>query len=379
MSEALTSIIGNVLGEGDRERAIVMTKNALLFALVLSLLVMIFGIFSNSFLMSLMGAEGEYLASALDYIDVIVYGTLFFVLTMFINALLNAQGDFISFRNILIFSFFLNIVLDYTFVQLGFGIKGIAYATISSEAITMVYLLYKLSKTPLLQSGFRFDGALHSKLIRFGIPPTANMLFMALGIFIITYYASPFGQEVIAAMGIGMRIEQMAIMPIVGINIAVLALISQNNGAKDYPRIHEVIKIALLYSFYISLFAFFVMIFLPAQLIGLFTDDINVIKEGVIFLKVEAFMVFPFAVVFIFVALLQGIERPKFIFYLSAIRQLIFPFILLEILSRTTHNVLFVWLAIALSVIISAIVVWLYAGRELKQSEYRYFNTTKGK
>ena len=376
MSEALTSIVGNALGSNNKERAVIMSKNALLFALVLSLLLTLSGIFSNAFLMSLLGASGEYLLSALEYIDIVVYGALFFVLTMFINSLLNAQGDFISFRNILIFSFFLNIVLDYSFVHLGFGIQGIAYATIISEAISMFYLFYKLSQTPLWRAGFSFDSALHAKIIRLGIPPTANMLFMALGVFVVTYYASPFGEEVIAAMGVGMRIEQLAIMPIVGINVAVLALISQNNGAKNFQRIREILKIALLYTFYISLFAFALMFFLPGALISFFTTDANVIKEGILFLRVEAFIIFAFGVIFIFVALLQGIERPKFIFYISLIRQLILPFILLEILSRTTHNVLFVWIAVALSVILAAVVILFYAKKVLTSCEENYYNSS---
>jgi len=370
MSEGLTAIVANTLGEGAKDKAISMSKNALIFALLVSVVVTIIGLGSSEFLMRVMGAEGSYLRSALDYVDIVILGSVFVIGGMFVNSLLNAQGDMVSFRNILIVSFFLNIGLDYLFVTLGYGVKGIAYATVITEAITMVYLLYRLNKTPLLGKGFIFDRAFYKRVLTQGIPPTANMVFMALGVFIITYYASDYGQNIIAMLGAGMRIEQIAIMPIVGINVAVLAMVSQNSGAKKYKRIREAVKIALLDSLYVSISAFVVLMIFPAELMSFFTNDAEVIREGVVFLHVEAFIIFGFAVLFIFVALLQGIEKPKFIFYLSIARQIIIPVILLEIIRQVGGNILYVWLAIAFSVVLGAIVVWRYASHELERKEH---------
>jgi putative MATE family efflux protein len=291
---------------------------------------------------------------------------------MFVNSVLNAQGDMVSFRNILIFTFVLNIFLDYTFVKLGFGIKGIAYSTVISEAITMFYLLYKLFKTELFKDKIctlKIDSVVHIKLVKEGIPPTANMLFMSLGIFIITYYASEFGEEVVAALGIGMRVEQLALMPIIGLNVAVLTIISQNSGALQYERIREVVKVALKYCFYLSVVTFGALFFFGTFWMQLFSGDMKVISEGVTFLKVEAFLIFPFSMIFIYVALLQGIEKPKFIFYISLVRQILFPLLLLEIVTLFYHDVLLVWLIIALSVILSAVILWRYAIHELDKKE----------
>jgi len=369
MSEGLTAVIANTLGEGSKEKAIIMSKNALIFAFVISVIVTLLGLASSEFLMRSMGADGSYLQSALDYVDVVIMGSLFVIGGMFVNSMLNAQGDMVSFRNILIVSFFLNIGLDYTFVTLGYGVKGIAYATVITEAITMFYLLYRLNKTPLLGEGFSFVQEFYIRVFKQGIPPTANMVFMALGVFVITYYASSYGQHIIAMLGVGMRIEQIAIMPIVGINVAVLAMVSQNSGAKKYGRIRESIKVALVDSLYVSIAAFVVLMLFPSELMAIFSDDAEVIKEGVTFLHVEAFIIFGFAVLFIFVALLQGIERPKFIFYLSIIRQIILPVLLLEIIRQVSGDIVYVWLAIAFSVVFAAVVVWQYASRELAKKE----------
>ena len=90
----------------------------------------------------------------------------------------------VSFRNILIFTAFLNILLDYVFIyHFGFGVDGIALATIISEFITMAYLFYKLNKTKLW-SGFKnftLDLVVIKELLKQGFPPSMNMFMMAFG------------------------------------------------------------------------------------------------------------------------------------------------------------------------------------------------------
>ncbi|WP_345977722.1 MATE family efflux transporter [Sulfurimonas sp. HSL3-7] len=375
MSEALTALVGNALGENEKEKAAHYAKNGLLFGLLLSLLLTAVGVFSVPFLMQQLGAEGSYLEQAVGYTSTIVMGTLLFVGTFFANALLNSVGDMVSFRNILIVSFFLNIGLDYYFVASGFGVVGIAYATLVTETLSMLYLLYRLQRTTLLHClrRFRLDLPLFWHITTQGIPPSANMVFMAIGVYIITYYASPYGESVVAALGIGMRIEQMALMPAVGINMAVLAIVSQNSGARRYERAEEAVKVGLINGAYIAIISAFALIFGGSYFIGLFSSDAEVIAQGVIYLYVEAALVFPFVVIFIYVALLQAIKRPKFIFYLALARQIILPLLLLEIVSYYIRMPLAVWIVVGLIVSFSALVIWWYGRRELallkKQNE----------
>ena len=63
------------------------------------------------------------------------------------------------------------------------------------------------------------------------IPASVNMLTVGMGISVITYFVSHFGKEAVAAYGIGMRVEQIVLVPTIGLNIATLTLVAQNNGA----------------------------------------------------------------------------------------------------------------------------------------------------
>lgn len=374
MSEAVTALVANALGEKNRDKAIHIALNALLFAFLLSLVLTIIGIFITPYLMQLLGAEGTYLKESLDYINIILYASTFFVLSFFINALLNAVGDTISFRNILIVTCILNIILDYWFVVGGLGIepsgvRGIAFATVITEAITAGYLFYKLKKSSLLDNYRKFsvDKIVFKAFVTQGFPPSINMIMMATGIFIITYFAAPFGQEVIAAFGIGMRIEQIILMPAIGLNVAVLVIVSQNNGAKKFERIDEALKVSLYYGGIISLVGMFLLLVGSEELMRFFSDDMSVIEAGVVYLRVEAFILFSFVVIFVYIAMLQGISKPGFIFYISIFRQIIAPIILLSIFSFFGLKVVWIWIGIALIVTFSAFVTWRYSKQKLSE------------
>ncbi len=374
MSEAVTALVANALGEKNRDKAVHIALNALFFALLLSLVLTIIGIVTTPYLMQLLGAKGAYLQDSLDYINIILYASTFFVFSFFINALLNAVGDTVSFRNILIVSSVLNIILDYWFVVGGLGIEpsgvsGIAVATVITEAITVGYLFYKLKKTSLLNNykEFSVDRLVFKAFITQGFPPSINMIMMATGIFIITYFAAPYGQEVIAAFGIGMRIEQIILMPTIGLNVAVLIIVSQNNGAKQFDRIREALNVSLYYGGLISLVGMFLLLVGAEELMRFFSDDKMVIEAGALYLRVEAFILFAFVVIFVHLALLQGIGKPGFIFYISIFRQIIAPIILLSIFSFFGLKVVWIWIGIGLIVTFSALVTWQYSRQKLSE------------
>jgi Na+-driven multidrug efflux pump len=197
------------------------------------------------------------------------------------------------------------------------------------------------------------------------------MIMMATGIFIITYFAASFGQEVVAAFGIGMRIEQIILMPTIGLNVAVLAIVSQNNGAKQFERIAQTLNIALYYGAWISIIGMIALLMGAEQFMQFFTKDVNVIEAGIVYLRVEAFILFSFVVIFVHLAMLQGIEKPGFIFYISVFRQILAPVLLLSLITYLELEVVWIWIGIALIVTLSAFVTWRYSVDTLAEVSVR--------
>ena len=279
MSEAVTSLVGNALGEKNIAKAQHIALNAVAFAFILSFVLALLGVLSVPYLVEALG-DPSYRTETFAYINLILYGSFFFVGAFFFNAFLNATGDTKSFRNILIVTAFLNILLDYLFIkQFGMGVRGIALATIIAEAITMFYLIYKVRKTKLWSgvSNFKYDGALIKELLKQGLPPSINMFMMAFGMYIITYFVAPFGKEAVAAFGIGMRIEQIFLMPVIGLNIATLAIVSQNNGAKAYERIHPTVSLGVRFGWVMSTIGVSAFLLFAEYFASLLTSDPMVI------------------------------------------------------------------------------------------------------
>lgn len=368
MSEAVTSLVGNALGEKRTEYAQHIALNAIAFAFLLSLLLSLVGVLSTPFLVDALG-DPSYKSESLAYMNWILYGAIFFVGSFFLNALLTAIGDTKSFRNILMVMVFVNALLDYFFIKVfDMGIHGVASATVIVEALTMGYLFYKVQKTKLWSgySAFKFDFELIKNLLSQGFPPSINMFMMAFGMYIITYFVAPFGKEAVGAFGIGMRIEQIFLMPVIGLNIAALSIISQNNGAKAYERITPTLALAIRYGWVMSTLGVSAFLLFAEYFAALLTSNVLVIEQTALYLRISGLASYAFVVIFMYIAMLQGIAKPAVIFPVSVYRQVVAPLLVFMFLSYFGFGIASLWISLDIIIFSSALFLWWYGERELK-------------
>src|SRR6185369_1955725 len=289
VSTGATALIGNALGRKDHDEARRYLSQSLSFALYHALLLAAAGLALAPRIFTLMGARGEYLAHALSYMNVIFAGSPFFLLNFVMNAILNSHGNTMAYRNFLIVGFFLNLFLDPWFMYGGagfpaLGLAGIALATVFIQCLGGFYLLGQLSKTGSMPS-FRLSDlrprwSYFRELFRQGFPSAMNMMTVSLGIFIITWFVGRFGEQAVAAYGIGTRIEQIALLPVMGLNISTLALTAQNFGAKRIDRIRETLKVSLRYGTLLAVTGTVAALLFRSELMGIFTNDSSVIGTG---------------------------------------------------------------------------------------------------
>ena len=372
MSEAVTSLVGNALGRKDTQQAQHIALNAIGFSVILSISLSIVGLITVPYLITALG-DPSYVQETKDYINLILYGALFFIGAFFFNALLNSVGDTKSFRNILIVTAFLNIILDYIFITyFEMGVSGIAMATIICEFLAMLYLFYKFQQTKLWCgfSEYKYDSSVIKELLKQGLPPSVNMFMMAFGMYIITYFVAPFGKEAVAAFGIGMRIEQIYLMPIIGLNIATLAIISQNNGAQAYDRIIPTLRIGVKYGWIISTIGLIAFFLFAEELAGLLTSDAAVIEQTALYLRISVLGSYGFVIIFIYIAMLQGIGKLNMIMPVSIYRQLLAPIVLFSALTYIEASILSFWIGLTLIIFSSAIFLWWYGEKTLKNLQF---------
>ena len=333
---ATNAMIGNSLGEKKERVASMYIAQSLLFALFVSILVTMFGLNASNYLLGVMGSDIDGILLTREYLDIIFYGTFIVLIQISLNGALNAQGDTKSYRNVLIFSFFLNIFLNPLFIWgygiiPAFGIGGLAIATVISQLIGTIYLAYKVNQCKIrkylkLECFIpKFDYL--NPLAKQSIPIMFSMLFIGVGIFNILYFIGQFGDLATAGYGAALRVEQVFLLPVIGLNTAVLSIGGQNFGAKKFNRIRELYSKALFFGSSFMVIAGIILFFGAEFFVSQFTDNPIAIKHGVIYLKVAALIGPIYPVFFITTAVFQALKKPIYSLYLSILRLTAFPFL----------------------------------------------------
>ena len=336
LGAATNALIGNSIGEKKERVASMYVAQSLIFALTVSVFVTLFGLNVSNYLLGVMGSDANGIALTREYLDIIFYGTFIVLIQISLNGTLNAQGDTKSYRNVLIFSFFLNIFLNplfiwgYGFIP-GFGIAGLAIATVISQTIGTIYLAYKVNSCKIREylklQCFIPKLEYLKPLTSQAVPVMFSMLFIGVGIFNILYFIGQFGDLAVAGYGAALRVEQVFLLPVIALNTAVLSIGGQNYGAKAYNRIRELYTKALLFGASFMVIAGIIIFFGAEFFVSLFTDNQEAVSSGAIYLKVAALIGPIYPVFFITTAVFQAVKKPLYSLYLSILRLTAFPFL----------------------------------------------------
>jgi putative MATE family efflux protein len=367
-SQGATALIANALGGGDPRLARRYAAQSVSLGILAAFVMMAVGIILAPPLFRLLGAEDDYLGLCLAYMNTILGGSVFFLLQSMINGGLQAQGDTRTFRNVLIGGCILNAGLDPWFLYGGFGvpamgIAGIALSTVLVMAGGSVWLGLRLRQTAVGRdvrlSDFRPSASAFRDILRQGLPASLNMMTVALGIFVITWFVSRFSAKGVAAYGIATRVEQIILLPTIGLNIATLTLSGQNYGAGRLDRVRETWRVAVRYGLVLMGVGGALLLLTAAPLMRFFTPDAEVIETGTTYLRVAALTLGSYVILYQTVFMLQGLKRPMYGLWIGLYRQVLAPAIVFPLLAFALGMGLNgIWWGIAFVNWSGAIVVW---------------------
>ena len=330
------SLISNSVGAKENKLASLYVAQSITLAIIISIFVTLFGLNFSEFLLKIMGSSQESIILTREYLDIIFYGSIIILVQLSLNGTLAAQGDTKSYRNILIISFFLNIFLNPLFIFgygiiPAFGIAGLAISTLIAQGVGVLYLIYKvycckLKKFLYLQC-FIPKINLLINLFKQSVPIMFTMLMIMFGVFNIFYFVGQFGELSTAGYGTAVRIEQVLLLPVIGLNTAVLTIAGQNYGAKFFYRIKEVYGKALFFGSGFMMIAGVIIYLSSSLVISFFTTDQEVIRSGALYLKVAALIGPIYPVFFITSALFQALKLAIYSLYMTIIRLTLIPFL----------------------------------------------------
>ena len=344
LSIGTTSLIANSIGENNLENSGKIFSQSFILSILVSIVITTLGIYFSPSIISSINNDKETLELSIKYIHIIFFGSIFIFILMSINSSLSAQGDTKSYRNVLIFSFFLNIFLNpilisgkiFSFQLISpLGIQGIAYATIISQFVGIFYLFIKLTKTSIyhyVKLTIIPNFLIIKNILSQGIPASIGMMMIAVGSYILIYFVGFFGVEAIAGYTSAGRYEQLFFLPLLGLSTATVTIVGQNFGAKQYKRVLETYKKGIKVGV-IILSLLGLLIFLSAEIaMNLFTDNEDVKKYGSDYLKISALMFPAFPFFFIGNATFQGLKKAIIVMYMAIMRFVLIPFIMISII-----------------------------------------------
>ena len=379
LSIGTTSLIANSIGENNLENSGKIFTQSFILSILVSIVITTLGLYFSPSIISSINNDKETLELSLKYIHIIFFGSIFIFILMSINSSLSAQGDTKSYRNVLIFSFFLNIFLNpilisgkiFSFQLISpLGIQGIAYATIISQFVGIFYLFIKLTKTSIysyVQLTIIPNFLIINKILSQGIPASIGMMMIAVGSYILIYFVGFFGVEAIAGYTSAGRYEQLFFLPLLGLSTATVTIVGQNFGAKQYQRVIETYKKGIKVGV-IILSLFGLLIFFSAEIaMNLFTDNENVKKYGSDYLKISALMFPAFPFFFIGNATFQGLKRAIIVMYMAILRFVLIPFILISLIFyQIGENYNFIFFALAVMHWTIGLIYFYYCNKKYK-------------
>ncbi|MCZ4279440.1 MATE family efflux transporter [Kiloniella laminariae] len=379
LGQGISALVGTAIGKGDRELARTFAAQGLSFAAAFSLFLAVAGYVSIPFLLDLLGVPDSFHPLSTAYLQVIMLATPAFLIAFSANGILSSQGDTVSNQRALIGGFLANCLLNPLFIFGAFGIEGIGFdglavSTVVIEWCVAAFLLYQALGSRVLFGCKACDFAPCWKTIRElsgqGLPATLNFLTITLGVLVIQFFLQPFGATAVAAYGIALRIEQLILLPGLGLTIALLPIIAQNNGAAAHDRIRYAFWWCLGTGGAMMLTGGLILLLIGTFLLGFFSADPAVITVGYDYLLLAAPMLPAYLMLFAMMSFLQGVKRPIWTVWIGIYRQVIasagFAALFIHLLGWGTWGV---WAAVFASVwsglLLSGLIVQHVAKKEI--------------
>ena len=353
-----TSLIGNSIGEKDNKKTLNYFSHIIYYGILISIFITFLGLYFSERVFFLMGSTEEVASLGLEYTNIIYSGSFLFILVVSLNSLLHAEGDTKTYRNVLVISFLLNIILNpilifgFLFIP-AFGVKGIGIATIISQLVSFLIILFKVLKNERVRnisSEYLVPKFLFFKNIFFqSMPISVSICGYALAAAIIFTYVGQSGEYAVAGYGVGTRIEQVVLLPILGINTAIISIIAQNYGANNLVRIKETYFTAIKYAFIIMITAG-TLVFLSASVItSFFSSDPEVIEYGKRYLKISAFVLPAYPVFFLSNGFFMALKKSENAMISNFFRNVLNPIVVFYIakyINASFETFFWIWVGI---------------------------------
>lgn len=312
----LTVITAQKFGAGDFNGMRKSITHCIRANIALSILMSIFlGIFLHP-LLKLLNVPSEIMDDAYNFMIILTAGLVLLGFYNLLAGFIRALGDSKTPLYFLMFSTVLNIALNITFIYgLGMGVAGSALGTVTAIGLAVVLCLgYIHKKFPIMhlkKADWIYDSQFMKQHLIIAIPMALQFSILSVGMMIIQSICNSFGPEVITGFTAALRIEQLAMQPLLALGISMATYVAQNWGAGKISRIRRGVTIATLSALSFSIIISLAVRFIGRDMIAVFLKDENayIVEIGRAYLSISTLFYFFLGMIFVFRNTLQGMGK----------------------------------------------------------------------
>lgn len=278
-------IIARSFGAEEYKEMSKTIHTAIAFGLVTGIVLTFTGVLLTPQILVIMGTPEEVLPLSIEYFRYYFMGAIFTVMYNIFVGILHAVGDSRHPLYYLIFSVFINIVLDMLFVAyLGWGVGSAAVATTISQGISALLCFLLLIRTDLPYrveiKKIRFHKKHLAEILRYGVPSGIQNSVIAIANVFVQTNINSFGKAAMAGCGSYSKLEGFAFLPVTCFSQALSTFVGQNLGAKKYLRAKKGVAFGVVCSCAMAEVIGIFSYALAPQLIGLFCDSDAAVIAG---------------------------------------------------------------------------------------------------
>ncbi len=313
MGNGFTVVTGQRYGAKDMDgmRRSIVTSIVLSVIFVLVLIGIMHGVID--YLLAMMNIPAELLADSKSYVMIITDGLIAMMGYNLLSGIMRSLGDSKTPLYALIVATVVNILLALAFILwLGWGVPGSAVALVIAQAISavlcIVYIYFRFPQLHLKKRDFNITWAEAWEHLRMGLPMAVQFSVLGLSIIIMQSICNKFGASTIAGFTAAIRVEQLAVQPMISFGIAIAVFSAQNAGARRFDRVREGIKKCSFLSLGFSFVAAVTIFFFGKEIIGVFLEQpgTDVMDAAYTYILYSVTFYFFFSQMFIFRYACQG-------------------------------------------------------------------------
>ena len=336
--QGATALISNAFGRGDRAAVRKIAIQCLTFGLMVGAGVMVLGLaVIYPVLVTAQGLGPVEFDWAAGYMIVIFLGAPLIIANFALYALLSGAGNNRAFGVSLTVAFFLNIALNYLMMHIfGWGIVGLGVATVLIQGpLNFLYVAYETRLLGTLKGVRLADFAPDWPTLRLiaaqAFPASLSMLIVAISILILNGFAGQYADGTLGGISAGARIEQVVLLPIIGVGIGALAIIGQNYGAGNIERVKQTFSLTTKTILVLTLISTALLILFRTPLSNLVATPGREAEVSAIYLIYAAVSAIPFGLLYIATSFKTGMRQPLFAAAINAMRLIVLPLVLIPL------------------------------------------------